>query len=233
MKMIDIEKNKQADVKESGTPVMVWDLPTRLFHWILVFLVIISFVTGHTGGTAMDLHMQSGYAILVLLLFRLIWGWIGSHTSRFSFFVKGPKTVIQYATALLKKDSPQYLGHNPMGGWSIIALLATLMIQVITGLFANDDILTEGPLYIWVSKSTSDWLTGIHEANQGLITLLVALHVLAVFFYFFYKKENLIRPMITGVKQWHKNTTELSSVGMWRAVGVMAAATFAVYLLVR
>ena len=184
--------------------IRVWDIPTRLFHWLLVGLVIFSFVTGKIGGTAMKYHEWSGFAILILAVFRLGWGFIGGQQSQFSTFVKGPAAVIRYASSLLRKDSKRHIGHNPLGGWSIIAMLISLLIQAGTGLFANDDILTEGPLYNLVSKKTSDWLAGVHLLNQKLLMVLVAIHICAVMFYLIAKRENLMKPMINGNKLWHQ-----------------------------
>jgi cytochrome b len=213
--------------------VLAWDLPTRLFHWLLVILVITSFVTAKIGGSAMQYHEWSGFTILVLLLFRLAWGFAGSRQSRFLTFVQGPDAVARYASKLLRRDSPHYLGHNPLGGWSIIAMLLALLVQAVTGLFANDDIFTEGPLYAWVSKATSDWLTRIHTLNQQVIMGLVFIHVLAVLFYLFYKRENLIMPMITGFKQWRGAVPDPTTDRTWRALVVAGLAALAVYLLVR
>ena len=148
--------------------------------------------------------MWNGAAILVLVLFRVLWGFWGGTQSRFAAFVKGPRKVFEYARTLLDGKSKHYPGHNPLGAWSIIAMLAALAIQAGTGLFANDDILTEGPLFQWVSKDTSDWLTRIHLINQNILIGLVALHIGAIAFYLVVKRENLILPMITGHKQWHE-----------------------------
>jgi Ni,Fe-hydrogenase I cytochrome b subunit len=122
-------ENTQFTKENSERPpriIMVWDLPTRLFHWLLVIFVIISFVTGNIGGNAMQHHEWSGFMILTLLLFRLVWGFVGSRESRFMTFIRGPSAVISYARILLRRRSVHYLGHNPLGGWSIIALLLTL-----------------------------------------------------------------------------------------------------------
>lgn len=185
--------------------VRVWDIPTRFFHWLLVALVVFSFITGKIGGTAMKYHELSGFVILVLVVFRLVWGFVGGEQSRFITFVRGPASVMRYASSLLRKDSLRHLGHNPLGGWSIIAMLISLLIQAGTGLFANDDIFFEGPLYHLVSKKTSDWLTGIHFLNRKILLILVVIHVCAVLFYLIAKRENLIKPMITGTKEWHQN----------------------------
>ena len=151
----------------------------------------------------MQYHEWSGVAILVLIVFRLVWGFIGGRQSRFSAFVRGPKAVLRYASALLSRQSKPYIGHNPLGGWSILAMLTSLSIQAGTGLFANDDILTEGPLYHLVSKETSDWLTAVHHLNQNIIAFLVGIHLVAIIFHLVVKRENLIRPMFTGRKTWN------------------------------
>ena len=226
-------KQNEENTKNPIRSVLVWDLPTRLFHWLLVIFVIISFVTGNIGGNAMQYHAWGGFAILALLLFRLVWGFIGSRESRFVTFIQDPSAVIRYVGTFLHRDSPHYLGHNPLGGWSILALLFTLLVQAATGLFANDDIVTEGPLFDWVGKATSDWLTKVHKLNQQVIIALVCVHVAAVIFYFFYKRQNLILPMITGVKPWHDAEAEAASGRTWLAVIIAGLASLAVYFLVR
>jgi cytochrome b len=228
-------ENKKIDVcqgSERSTRVLVWDLPTRLFHWLLLICVILSFVTGNIGGNAMEYHLLSGYAILVLLIFRLAWGFVGSRTARFSSFVKGPTTVFSHVGVLLqKKTEPPYLGHNPLGGWSIVAMLLVLFVQIATGLFANDDILTEGPLYVWVSKETSNMLTWVHLINRFVLVALIAIHIFAVFFYFFFKHENLIVPMITGRKRWHAAFENPAGSNLL-AAAIFGLASLAVYILV-
>ena len=216
----------------AGRPILVWDLPTRLFHWLLAALVIASFVTGRIGGLWIQYHAWSGYAILVLVVFRLIWGFVGGRHVRFSAFVCGPATVLRYARTMLRRDAPEPLGHNPLGGWSVLAMLTTLFVQAATGLFANDDIFTEGPLYPWVSKATSDWLTYIHRLNQDVILLLVAVHVMAVLFYLMVKRQNLIRPMFTGRKHWH-GEAQSSANHLGRAAIITSLLAVGVYLLVR
>ena len=224
-------RNESKLPPDSKRPIMVWDLPTRLFHWLLVAFVITSFVTGKIGGTWMPYHKLSGYAILGLLFFRLAWGFTGGHHARFSTFIRGPGAVLGYARSLMQRDMPKHLGHNPLGGWSVLAMLTALMIQAVTGLFANDDILTEGPLYEWVSKATSDRLTAIHELNQEAILVLVAIHVMAVFFYLIMKGDNLIQPMITGRKYWYGEGPS-SSGPLWTAALIAGLSAVGVYFLV-
>ncbi|MCU0604040.1 MAG: cytochrome b/b6 domain-containing protein [Desulfobacterales bacterium] len=224
---------KMREWQGHGT-VPVWDLPTRLFHWLLVALVAASFATGRAGGNAMIYHEWCGEAILALLIFRIVWGFIGSAPSRFSAFLAGPSTVFRYALTLLRRDEDHHLSHNPLGGWSVMAMLLVLLIQAGTGLFANDDIFIEGPLYEWVSKATSDRLTSIHHFNHDVIMVLVAVHVAAVLFHLFYKQENLILPMITGRKPWKSSPkAALTPAPIWQAALAAVAAAVAVYLLVQ
>lgn len=179
--------------------VLVWDLPTRLFHWCLVVLIGVSWLTGELGE--MEWHMRSGIAILTLVLFRLLWGIFGSTTARFTQFVSSPVTALGYARSLVSGKADRYFGHNPLGGWMVVALLVLLLTQASTGLFSNDDIFTEGPLYHLVTKSTSDWLTGIHKTLFNVLLACAGLHIAAAFFYLIVKKDNLILPMMTGRKR--------------------------------
>lgn len=214
--------------------VKVWDLPTRLFHWTLVALMIAQWLTAEASST-MDWHARGGYAVLALVLFRLIWGFVGSETARFSDFLRGPGAALEYFQALRRGETPHYFGHNPMGAWSIVALLSLLLIQAGTGLFANDDIMTEGPLYAWVSKGTSDWLTTIHKLNFNLLLLVIAVHIAAVLFYLLVKRENLIHPMLSGDKRLPPELAGQAPriVNPWLGLAALAAAGFAVWLLVR
>ena len=211
--------------------VLVWDLPTRLFHWVLVGLVALTVATGKIGGNAMTYHLWGGFAILVLVLFRVLWGLVGGRYARFRDFVRGPRAVISHATTLFRRNTQPYLGHNPLGGWSILALLLVLLIQAVTGLFANDDILTEGPLAAQVSKSVSDTLTRVHRLNQQVLLALVAVHVAAVFYYLTVKRENLIIPMITGRKHWHARMAPAGGHPLLALVLLLAVAVM-LYLLV-
>ncbi|RJQ86869.1 MAG: cytochrome B [Desulfobacteraceae bacterium] len=225
---------KQEKGAQGSRMIMIWDRPTRLFHWALVLLVTTSFVTAKIGGNAMRYHMWSGFSILALLIFRLVWGIIGSRYARFSSFVRGPTAVWRYTRSLMRPDHPGHLGHNPLGGWSIIAMLLALLLQAVTGLFANDEIFTQGPLYPWVSNPTSRLLTHIHHLNQWVILTLIGLHVLAVFFYLLVKRDNLITPMITGAKPWHAGLEAPADAPRTTvAVIVTILSAAAVYLLVR
>jgi cytochrome b len=184
-----------------GHRVRIWDLPTRVFHWALVVLVVTSFVTGKIGGNAMTWHMYSGYAILSLILFRIVWGFVGGRASRFASFVTGPGSVIGYARTLFTREVAHHAGHNPLGGWSVVLMILSLATQAVTGLFASDDIATEGPLAAKASSATVALLTRIHHINETVLVVLVATHVAAILFYAFYKRQNLVHAMITGHQQ--------------------------------
>jgi cytochrome b len=215
------------------TKTPVWDLPTRLFHWLLVLLVATSFVTVEIGGNAMQHHERSGFTILALLLFRVVWGVLGSAPSRFKTFLKGPAAVLRYAATTLRREPECHLTHNPLGGWSVAALLTVLLVQAGTGLFANDDIMTEGPLYGWVSKGTSDWITEAHQFNAGIIVALVVLHLAAVLFHLIYKRDNLLVPMLTGNKHCGAVGDPPRMRPLWLSVVIAALTAAAVYCLVR
>jgi cytochrome b len=173
----------------------VWDLPTRVFHWALVFCVVASFVTAKIGGNAMIWHGRIGVAVVGLLVFRLVWGFAGSTYARFTQFVRGPSAIRAYLRGQWQGE-----GHNPLGALSVLAMLATLILLVTTGLFANDDIAFEGPLYALVGKELSDRVVGIHRLVEPAIILLVLAHLAAIFYYVRIRKETLVRPMITGDK---------------------------------
>jgi cytochrome b len=180
-------------------PIRIWDLPTRLFHWILVVLLFTSWLSAQENW--MRLHVVCGLSVLTLLLFRLIWGIIGSDTARFSHFLAHPFEAVRHLMHLRRREPDTEAGHNAAGGWMVIGLLAILFVQVGTGLCANDDVLTEGPLARFVGKERSDWLTHIHDLNFNLIEIAVALHVLAIIAYRVLKGHNLLLPMITGKKR--------------------------------
>ncbi|HMM75782.1 MAG TPA: cytochrome b/b6 domain-containing protein [Gammaproteobacteria bacterium] len=181
--------------------VRVWDLPVRLFHWGIVALLGYSWWSGEEGGMTLEYHMWSGYAVLTLVLFRVLWGFAGSGTARFASFVRGPAAVLASLRELGSARPLHLAGHNPLGGWMVLALLLCLLVQTSSGLFANDDLFNEGPLYEHVSKALSDTLTTVHHLNFGLLLGLVALHVAAVAWHRLRKGERLVGAMIHGRKR--------------------------------
>lgn len=189
-----------SDIKNAPPiKVKVWDVPTRLFHWSVVFLVFISWITVDNGF--IELHQLSGLTLLTLLIFRIIWGFVGSTTARFYDFVTTPWKAVHYLKALAASRKPAYAGHNPAGGWMVLCLMTLLGLQITLGLFANDDINFDGPLATLISKKLSDQMTGLHMVLFNIILLFIWAHVVAVFFYWCVKNDNLVWPMITGRKK--------------------------------
>ena len=173
--------------------VRIWDLPTRIFHWALVIAVVGAFVCVKVGGLYMDWHIYFGCTALGLIVFRVLWGVFGTRYARFSTFVRGPRAVMDYV-----RGRSTYAGHNPLGAYSVVALLMVFGFQAVSGLFANDDILTQGPLASYVSSSTSATLTAWHSLNEWVMIVLVSLHVLAVAWYAIVRRQRIVRAMVTG-----------------------------------
>ena len=182
-------------------PVRVWDLPTRLFHWLLACCVVGSVISAKIGGNAMVWHFRLGYVILTLLLFRVLWGLVGGRWSRFTSFVYSPSALLRYLRGQGRDGDYFDVGHSPTGALSVFALIGILLLQVSTGLFADDEISNTGPLIKFVSGATSSLLTSWHKTfGQWLIITLVVLHIAAIVFYFVKKRQNLVRPMLIGDK---------------------------------
>ena len=177
----------------SAGRIRVWDLPTRLFHWSLALLVGFSFFSAKVGGDWIEWHFRSGYAILALIVFRLLWGFAGSRYARFATFTCGPRSIAGYLRGGLA-----VAGHNPLGALSVVVMLLSLLVQGTTGLFATDDIASEGPLMKLVSASAAALLTRAHRWNEKVLIALTLLHLAAVLYYLFVKRRNLIVPMLTG-----------------------------------
>lgn len=218
---------------EPGTKkIRIWDFPVRLFHWSLVLMFCISWITAKMGGNAMEYHMWSGYMILGLVLFRVLWGLLGSETARFSHFIHGPASVLSYVRTLLKPAYKPSMGHTPPGGWSVISLLLVLATQAISGLFSNDDIANEGPLYHLVRKSTSNFLSVVHQYSFNVLLGLVALHLAAIIFYHVKLRDNLIKPMITGFKVVAEITIEPKKSNLVFAIVLALLSAGSVYWIV-
>ncbi len=180
--------------------VRVWDLPTRVFHWALVLCVVALVVTGEVGGNAMVWHFRVGYTVLALLLFRLVWGFVGGYWSRFESFVHAPATVLAY---LQGRGKPEHsVGHNPLGAGSVLALLTLLFLQVVSGSFSDDEIAAVGPMARFVSNDSVSLFTQYHsKVGKAILIVLVVLHIAAIAFYKLKKRENLVPPMLHGDKE--------------------------------
>jgi cytochrome b len=215
----------------AGQPVRVWDAPTRLFHWALVVLILMQFLTGKFDLLDMDWHFRFGYATLALVVFRVLWGLFGSQTSRFSEFVRGPSAVVAYLRALPSAHVQDRAGHNPLGGWSVLALLSSVAVQALSGLFASDDLDNAGPLAAHVSERTVRLMTRVHNWNENLLLGLIAVHVAAIVLYLLLRRDNLIAPMLGGRKRLAE-AVPLRFASTWRALVLLLISTAAVAALV-
>lgn len=183
------------------TTVRVWDLPTRVFHWTQAACVIGLVITGQFGGAAMAWHFRLGYAVLALLLFRLLWGFVGGHWSRFAVFVPTPAGFWNYLRG--RTDTQAMVGHNPLGALSVLAMLFFLLAQVGTGLVSDDEIANSGPLVRFVSGTLVSQATSYHKQfGKMALIVLVLLHLAAIAFYRLRHRDNLVRPMLLGDKEW-------------------------------
>jgi cytochrome b len=179
--------------------VRIWDLPTRIFHWTLAILIVALVITGNVGGNAMVWHFRCGYAVLSLLIFRLIWGFCGGYWSRWRQLACTPELIRQYFKSSMTQT--MFLGHNPLGSLAVIAMLALLALQVSTGLISDDEISNAGPLVSLVSGSSVSLATSWHKGfGKTFILLLVAVHLLAILWYLVKKKQNLTLAMLKGDK---------------------------------
>jgi len=231
--MTDVERIVEVAEPSASLPVAVrvWDLPTRLFHWVLVVSVLGSFATGYIGGNAMTWHLRFGYVAFALLLFRLLWGFCGGHWSRFRNFAYAPATSMRYLRGQSRPEEHHDVGHNPLGALSVFALLAFLATQVATGLFADDEIATTGPLNRFVTEQTASLLTHWHkDFGQRIIMVLVLLHVSAVLFYLLRLRRNLVVPMLNGDKLLEAGVPPAvdSTRSRWLALVLLLAASGAV-----
>jgi cytochrome b len=231
MSSVPLERLTDAaeQARASGRVVQVWDLPLRIFHWTLVIAIVAAYLTAEFGGSEwMQWHGRIGAFVLALLVFRVVWGVIGTHHARFRTFVPTPARIGAYL-----RGAWQSAGHNPLGALSVIALLILLGAQVLTGLFSNDDIAFAGPWSSWIDKSSSDWLTGWHQQLFCLLAGLIGLHVLAILFYLLIRKSNLVTPMVTG-KRWHAGDEPTTTVNLrGRFVLAVSVATAAAWLAFR
>jgi cytochrome b len=216
------------------TKVRVWDLPTRVFHWLLLGLIVFSVVSAKIGGNMTIWHMRAGYAVLALLLFRILWGLVGSQSARFASFVKSPFAVFRYLAASFANKAAPIAGHNAAGGYSVLLLLTALLTQAVTGLFIDDEIANQGPLYQKVPASVVSWATRIHHWNENVIYVAVGLHIVAILVYTFVKREPLVKAMVTGEKEWPAAYAkpDLAFRPLWLAVVLICATSAFVYWLV-
>lgn len=215
----------------SDNGVRIWDLPTRLFHWALVVLIALQYASGEFGLFPMKWHYLLGYTTLALILFRVLWGFAGSETSQFGGFLRGPRAVFHYLVDTLRGGKTRIHGHNPLGGWSIVSMLACVAAQALSGLFASDDISEEGPLTDRVSDAVVDLMTRIHQLNRYVLLALIVLHIGAVLAHWLIRDDNLVAPMLHGRARFESQSAP-RLVSPWRALGLLAISATLVWAIV-
>ncbi|MDQ0509424.1 cytochrome b/b6 domain-containing protein [Ancylobacter amanitiformis] len=211
--------------------VLAWDLPTRVAKWLLAALVGLAFASRYWGDGGLVWHQWNGLAILVVLVFRVLWGLVGGSTARFSRFLRGPGAVLSYGVAMLRGRPPHFLGHNPAGGWMVIALLGVVGAQALTGLFTTDDIAVYAPLTNVVSDETMARASAWHQQIYPILLVLLGLHVAANLAHSFLGGDNLITAMITGRKPrgTFADRAPATPGSVARALGCLVVATAAVF----
>lgn len=214
----------------------IWDLPTRLFHWLLVLCILALFISGKVGGDWMNWHLRLGHAVLALLGFRVVWGFIGGHWSRFFTFIPSPGRLLRYLQG--QGSAADKVGHNPLGAFSVLAMLAIVGLQVVSGLMTDDEIFYAGSLVNHVSSETVEWATTLHKTwGQWLLLGIIGLHIAALAFYSLVKRQRLVAAMVLGDKHDSPSNLPPSRDGAGqRIVGlvvllVCAAAAFWVWQL--
>jgi cytochrome b len=210
--------------------IRIWDLPTRLFHWLLVMAVIGSFVSVKLGGNAMIWHGRFGYIVLALILFRITWGFVGTHHARFAQFIKSPKVILAYL-----KNPAETPGHSPVGAISVLVLLGLFLAQALAGLFASDDIAFDGPLAKYVASTWVELLTSFHRLNEWVLLSLIGVHIAAIMYYKYAKRINLISAMITGDKEWVETVplVQDDSKVRFKAMALLIAIALIMYYFLR
>lgn len=202
---------------------LIWDLPTRLFHWLLVASLIGQYVTVEWMDSAVQWHFYLGYFTLGLIAFRFIWGVIGPKYARFSHFVTGPVPVVSYVKTLFSKAPASTAGHNPLGGWFVVIMLVLVAIQGISGLFMTDDVFLDGPYRQMADSDTLEVMNWLHHVAFDILVYVIALHVGAIMFYTFYKKRRLVPAMIHGKQKTSDHGISGSRVLLAIIVGLCVA----------
>lgn len=227
------QETAEAGIATHTREVRAWDLPTRLFHWSLVLLIAMAYVSRHWGDANLVWHTWNGYAVLVLIVWRLLWGLVGSSTSQFRSFVYGPVTALRYAVDFILRRPRHYLGHNPLGAIVVLVLLALVGAMGVLGLFSYDDhdAFTGGPLSGRVSDAAWGFATHWHIRLFDILLYVIALHIAASVVYLIWKRENLVRAMITGRKpaRSYEDQPDARLASAWRALGCLLVAAGIVF----
>jgi cytochrome b len=211
--------------------VRVWDLPTRVFHWLVVTLVLAAYVTAKLNW--MDWHTRAGYTLLTLVLFRILWGFLGSDTAQFARFLASPRAAIQHLKHLFLREPDRQVGHNAAGGWMVMGLLALLLGETLTGVYVLNDVADEGPLTELTPASIANAITALHGFLWDALLAAAVLHVLAISVYAIAKGHNLLWPMVTGYKRLPANVPIPHMAGPLRALILLGCSALAVAAIAR
>jgi cytochrome b len=221
------------EVDRAMQKIVVWDVPTRLFHWLTVMLVAAAYATWRLDW--MDWHAYAGYALLALVVFRLLWGFFGSDTARFARFLAAPRGAARHLVHMFRREPDHQVGHNPAGGWMVLLLLALLLAETLTGIYTNNDVADVGPFTDVTPVAVANFITALHAVLWQALLVAVTLHVLAIGLYWVAKRQNLLLPMITGRKVLPVGVHPPAQAGVLRALlflgcGTLAAAALANFL---
>lgn len=211
---------------------LVWDLPLRLFHWLLVASLIAQWLTAEVLENATQWHAYIGYFTLGLILFRVIWGFAGTRHSKFSSFMGSPKAIFHYTKSLFSENYKAHVGHNPLGGLLLPSVLILVGLQAVSGLFVTDDIIFNGPYYASVGTQVQEVMQTIHHSIFDWLLYLIGLHLLALLFYKFKLKQSLVKPMIDGKKQVDKQHGVAHSQLLRAFILIAIVSAFIIWLVV-
>jgi len=230
MPQTHLDEETSIDTISGRRVVRVWDLPTRMFHWGLLVLVAVVWISSEADGVLFNIHIITGIAILAMIFFRLLWGVFGSRHALFTDFVRGYAKVRAYGKNLLNFKAPYYVGHNPLGGWMILGLLLILAMSALSGLFISNHNYV-GPLVGTISSGFSEVMGAAHEGIAGLLGFLIGLHVLGVIVHSLIAEENLPRAMWNGNKfvPAGQNVSSIAKVGWWRVAAAVVLSFAAIW----
>lgn len=217
-------------MRETLRKIAIWDTPTRLFHWLAAALVAAAYATWRFD--LMEWHARVGYALLALVVFRILWGFCGSDTARFARFVAAPRAALAHLRHVFRREPDRQIGHNPAGGWMVVLLVALLLGETLTGLYVNNDVADQGPLTGIVPAPVANLIDALHTVFWNVLLAAVGLHVLAVAVYWAAKRQNLVLPMITGRKHLPTDARAPTLAGPLRALVVFGVSVAAAAALV-
>ncbi len=212
------------------TKSLIWDLPTRLFHWLLVLSLSAQYITAELLDNAMQWHFYVGYFTLGLIVFRILWGFVGTRYAKFRQFIRGPGAVFRYIKSLPAKQTTPHAGHNPLGGWAVVVMLLLITIQATSGLFLTDDVFLDGPYRHMVDESVQSIANTLHHTGFDFLLGIIVAHVLAILFYRYYKHQRLTMPMIHGKKT--TGDKGIPSSRLWLALVIAFISAALVYYII-